>query len=106
MLARLMAQGKLPPVEERLPENPLVLHPIESSGRYGGTVKSGMIAKGLNEEMNRIMGMEKFLFYDAAGTRVVPSSASSRSFSSSSRRGFRHRLRGPARLSRDSPAPG
>ncbi len=75
MLARLVARGKLPPVEERLPENPLVLHPTESIGRYGGTLKSGMIAKGLNEEMNRIMGMEKFLFYDATGTRVVPSVA-------------------------------
>ena len=38
MLARLVAQGKLPPVEDRLPENPLVLHPIESIGRYGGGV--------------------------------------------------------------------
>ncbi len=75
MLARLVAQGKLPPVEDRLPENPLVLHPIESIGRYGGTLQSGMIAKGLNEEMNRIMGMEKFLFYDATGTRIVPSVA-------------------------------
>ena len=75
MLARRVAQGKLPPVEQRLPENPLVLHPIESIGRYGGTVHSGMIAKGLNEEMNRIMGMEKFLFYDATGTRIVPSVA-------------------------------
>ena len=75
VLARLVAQGELPPVEERLPENPLVLHPIHSIGRYGGTLRSGMIAKGLNEEMNRIMGMEKFLFYDASGTRIVPSVA-------------------------------
>ena len=75
MLARLVARGTLPPVEERLPENPLVLHPIESIGRYGGTLHSGMIANGLNEEMNRIMGMEKFLFYDATGTRIVPSVA-------------------------------
>lgn len=56
MLARLMARGRLPPVEERLPENPLVLHPLESIGRYGGTVQSGMIAQGLNEEMNRTKG--------------------------------------------------
>ncbi len=75
MLARLVARGKLPPVEERLPENPLVLHPIESIGRYGGALHSGMIANGLNEEMNRMMGMGKFLFYDATGTRIVPSVA-------------------------------
>ena len=29
MLAKLVKQGKLPPVEERLPENPLVLNPPE-----------------------------------------------------------------------------
>ena len=56
MLARLVAQGKLPPVEERLPENPLVLQPIESIGRYGGTVQSGMIAKGLNLPARSLAG--------------------------------------------------
>ncbi|MCC6176039.1 MAG: ABC transporter substrate-binding protein [Chloroflexi bacterium] len=29
--------GKLPPVEQRLPENPLVVPPIEEIGQYGGT---------------------------------------------------------------------
>ncbi|MCG8352272.1 MAG: ABC transporter substrate-binding protein [Chloroflexales bacterium] len=36
-LADLVAAGELPPVEERLPENPLVVEPVESIGRYGGT---------------------------------------------------------------------
>jgi peptide/nickel transport system substrate-binding protein len=29
--------GKLPPVEQRLPENPLVVQPVEEVGQYGGT---------------------------------------------------------------------
>jgi peptide/nickel transport system substrate-binding protein len=37
MLAEMVAAGTLPPVEERLPENPLVVEPIESIGEYGGT---------------------------------------------------------------------
>ena len=37
MFEKLVAEGKLPPVEERLPENPRVLTPIDSIGRYGGT---------------------------------------------------------------------
>ena len=41
MLADLVRQGKLPPVEERLPENPLVVQPIESVGQYGGTWHRG-----------------------------------------------------------------
>ncbi len=37
MLAELVEQGKLPPVEERLPNNPLVVTPYEEIGQYGGT---------------------------------------------------------------------
>jgi len=37
MLAELVKQGKLPPVEQRLPEKPLVVKPIEEVGQYGGT---------------------------------------------------------------------
>src|SRR5262245_47601055 len=36
-LAELVKQGKLPAIEQRLPENPLVVQPIESAGQYGGT---------------------------------------------------------------------
>ena len=39
MLAALVAAGELPPVDERLPENPSVLQPIEEIGRYGGTLR-------------------------------------------------------------------
>ncbi len=37
MLQQLVAQGKLPPVEERLPVDPLVIVPPEQNGPYGGT---------------------------------------------------------------------
>lgn len=36
MLAERVAAGELPPVEERLPENPRVIEPFESIGVYGG----------------------------------------------------------------------
>ncbi len=36
-LAEMVEKGELPPVEERLPEEPLVVEPIESIGEYGGT---------------------------------------------------------------------
>ncbi len=35
-LAALVKEGKLPPVEERLPLEPLVLEPVEEIGKYGG----------------------------------------------------------------------
>ncbi|HPD39469.1 MAG TPA: ABC transporter substrate-binding protein, partial [Mesotoga infera] len=44
MLADLVKEGKLPPVEERLPDNPLVVVPYEEIGEYGGTWRSADIA--------------------------------------------------------------
>jgi len=37
MLAELVKQGKLPPVEKRLPKNPVVVEVVEEIGQYGGT---------------------------------------------------------------------
>jgi peptide/nickel transport system substrate-binding protein len=39
MLRERVEQGLLPPVEERLPENPYVVEPVESIGKYGGTIR-------------------------------------------------------------------
>ena len=36
-LAELVERGELAPVEERLPENPIVVMPVERVGDYGGT---------------------------------------------------------------------
>ncbi|MFW6152505.1 MAG: ABC transporter substrate-binding protein [Verrucomicrobiota bacterium] len=37
MLSDQVSRGKLPPVEMRLPEEPLVVEPLEEIGSYGGT---------------------------------------------------------------------
>lgn len=37
MLTALVKAGKLPPLEKRLPKNPLVVTPVEAPGYYGGT---------------------------------------------------------------------
>jgi peptide/nickel transport system substrate-binding protein len=39
MLARMVTNGELPPVEERLPEKPMVVEPINEIGKYGGTIR-------------------------------------------------------------------
>jgi peptide/nickel transport system substrate-binding protein len=36
-LDRMVEEGKLPAVAERVPSDPMVLRPVESIGRYGGT---------------------------------------------------------------------
>lgn len=41
MLADLVQQGQLPPVEQRLPKNPVVVDGIDGPGNYGGTIRRG-----------------------------------------------------------------
>jgi peptide/nickel transport system substrate-binding protein len=41
MLADRVARGELPPVAERLPEDPLVLDVVHEIGQYGGTLRRG-----------------------------------------------------------------
>lgn len=46
ILAELVKAGTLPPVEERLPVEPLVLKPDESTGEYGGTTVTRVNSPG------------------------------------------------------------
>ena len=39
LLAARVAAGELPPVDQRLPENPLVVEPFHEIGEYGGTLR-------------------------------------------------------------------
>lgn len=41
MLAELVANGSLPSVDDRLPDNPMVMDVLESIGNYGGTMRRG-----------------------------------------------------------------
>ena len=41
LLQEQVSAGDLPPVEERLPANPLVVEPLEEVGTYGGTLRRG-----------------------------------------------------------------
>ncbi|MGI6368981.1 MAG: ABC transporter substrate-binding protein [Anaerolineae bacterium] len=44
MLSELVKDGQLPPVEERLPEDPRVVPAYESVGKYGGTLTVGAVS--------------------------------------------------------------
>jgi peptide/nickel transport system substrate-binding protein len=71
-LAELVRQGKLPPVAQRLPAEPMVLKPLDSIGRYGGTWRRGFIGPSDGENGNRINASDKLLFWDATGSKIVP----------------------------------
>jgi len=73
MLAELVEKGELPPVEERLPSEPLVIQPLESIGKYGGTWRRGFTGPMDGENGNRIVSSDKPLFWDYTGTKIMPS---------------------------------
>ena len=72
MLAELVKQGKLPPVEQRVPKEPLVIKPVHEIGRYGGTWRRGFTGPGDGENGNRIVSADKLLFWDYTGTKIMP----------------------------------
>jgi hypothetical protein len=45
MLAELVKAGKLPPVEQRVPAEPLVWQPLNEIGKYGGTWRRAFTAR-------------------------------------------------------------
>src|SRR5713226_3199827 len=72
MLADLVKAGKLPPVEKRVPEEPMVVKPLHTIGRYGGTWRRGFTGPGDGENGNRIVSTDKILFWDYTGTKIMP----------------------------------
>jgi peptide/nickel transport system substrate-binding protein len=57
-LAAEVAAGKLPPVAKRLPDEPIVVHPLEKVGTYGGTWRLSMAAASDVNTLVRSIGYE------------------------------------------------
>lgn len=74
MLAERVAVGDLPPVDERLPQNPLLVTPDENVGTYGGTWNMAMVQQD-NFFLHRTLGYENLLRWDAKWIRWVPNVA-------------------------------
>lgn len=67
MLAELVHQGTLPPVDERLPTTPLVIPTIEQIGSYGGILRRGL--KGVSDRWGPTKMQDKgLLWFDASLT--------------------------------------
>lgn len=76
MLAERVAAGELPPVDQRLPVNPLVVVPAESIGRYGGSWRTGTIERNGNDLIRNI-GYEQLMRYTPNYDAVIPNVAES-----------------------------
>jgi peptide/nickel transport system substrate-binding protein len=70
-LAAKVTAGGLPPVEQRLPDNPLELKPLESVGKYGGTWRMALIG-GTDSLIERTLGYTRLVRWNPEWTDTVP----------------------------------
>ena len=91
MLAGLVQEGKLPPVDERLPENPAVVTPHEGIGQYGGTWHRLATSMSDIQTPFRLMG-DTLVHWDKDGADIYANMAESWDVSSDGK-GFSFTLR-------------
>src|SRR3989442_8314595 len=71
-LAELVKAGKLPPVQERIGQDPLVVKPLREIGKYGGTWRRGFTGAFDTPHRHPAAQNDKLLFFDYTGTRRLP----------------------------------
>ncbi|MCB1972780.1 MAG: ABC transporter substrate-binding protein, partial [Geminicoccaceae bacterium] len=76
-LAEKVAAGELPPLEERIPANPMVVEPAESLGQYGGTWRMGLRGGQDNALLTRTIAYEHLVRWTPDWTDIVPNVAES-----------------------------
>eukprot|EP01037_Dinobryon_pediforme_P004269 gene4269-4319_t len=76
-LKQLVAAGSLPPLAQRLPEQPLVIKPVERVGRYGGDWNHALVGGGSLSMLFRAHAYEPLLRYTPDWSGIVPNVAQS-----------------------------
>lgn len=84
-LAELVAAGSLPPVNERLPGNPLVVEPVETIGKYGGTWRTAVLGGADQHVFQRYVGYDHLVRWAPEWDEVIPSVASAFEISADNR---------------------
>jgi peptide/nickel transport system substrate-binding protein len=72
MLQTKVAAGELPPLEQRIPSEPLVVE-VPQPGGYGGTWTSVFLGPGDEGSLDRIVSYQPLLRKDVMCTETVPS---------------------------------
>ena len=74
-LAALSKDGKLPPVAQRVGEEPEVLKPVEGTGRYGGALRFGLRGSSDHNNILRMVNAQGLVRWDPSYTRIIPNVA-------------------------------
>ena len=77
MLAERVAAGELPPVEDRLPAQPVVVQPLEAVGQYGGELAGPTTNPTCCGWDVLEMRLQKLLTIDTDLTSIIPNIAES-----------------------------
>ncbi|MCX7796673.1 MAG: ABC transporter substrate-binding protein [bacterium] len=77
ILTELVKAGKLPPVEKRLPTEPLVIVPVEEVGQYGGTANVFSTSPTSYDEGIYLISFEGLVKLGPDATSVIPNIAKS-----------------------------
>src|SRR6266851_4624469 len=75
-LAELVKAGKLPPIDKRLPENPLVVPVVEKTGEYGGVWRRAFLGPADANNYVRVVFDALFRF-SPDGAKIEPKIAES-----------------------------
>lgn len=73
-LAAEVAAGRLPPLAQRLPVDPEIVTPLQRPGRYGGTLRSALLASGDENGVLRFVA-QGLTRWDTHFDHVVPNIA-------------------------------
>jgi peptide/nickel transport system substrate-binding protein len=73
-LAEMVEAGELPPVDERLPADPLVHTPVEMVGQYGGTWRRAAVGPG-DVQLTARLSYENIIRWNMDGSAMVPNVA-------------------------------
>ncbi len=71
VLAEQVKAGKLPPVERRLPENPLVVPVVERTGQYGGLWRRGFLGPADANNYVRVV-YDALVRFSPDGAKIEP----------------------------------
>ena len=73
----MVGSGDLPPLEERLPEAPMVVPVVDRIGIYGGTWRNAVVGKGQSGQWVHTIGYEQLMRWTPKWDGVMPNLAES-----------------------------
>ena len=75
LLEELVQAGALPPLEERLPDSPEVVTPLQEIGSYGGTLRFGLRGSSDHNHILRLVSNQGLVRWNPEFTGIVPNLA-------------------------------